>query len=41
MIKSGEQLNYEVELILNENLSGYTLMYRAVHGTDDVIPSQD
>ena len=29
------------ELILDENLSGYTLMYRAVHGTDDVIPSQD
>ena len=27
------------ELILDENLSGYTLMYRAVHGTDDIIPS--
>jgi hypothetical protein len=25
------------ELVLDEVLSGYTLMYRAVHGTDDVI----
>jgi hypothetical protein len=23
------------QLILNEELSGYTLMYRAVHGNDD------
>lgn len=29
------------ELILNENLSGYTLMYNAVHGNDDRInPSE-
>jgi hypothetical protein len=26
------------ELVLNENLSGYTLTYRAVHGSDDKIP---
>lgn len=25
-------------LIFNEHLSGYTLMYRAVHGSDDMIP---
>ena len=24
------------ELVLDENLSGYTLTYRAVHGTDDI-----
>ena len=29
------------ELILDENLGGYTLMYRAVHGTDDVIPVEE
>ena len=30
------------ELILNENLSGYTLSYRAIHGTDDKIaPKED
>jgi hypothetical protein len=28
------------ELILNEELSGYTLMYQAVHGTDDKIEPQ-
>lgn len=28
------------ELILDENLSGYTLMYRAVHGSDDQIPGE-
>lgn len=27
------------ELILNEDLSGYTLSYRAIHGSDDIIPS--
>lgn len=26
------------ELILDENLSGYTLMYSAIHGSDDEIP---
>ena len=26
------------ELILSQDLSGYTLMYRAVHGSDDQIP---
>lgn len=26
------------QLILDENLSGYTLSYRAVHGSDDIIP---
>jgi hypothetical protein len=29
------------ELILNEDLSGYTLMYRAIHGSDDQIPSKE
>lgn len=29
------------ELILDENLSGYTLTYRAVHGTDDIIPVEE
>ena len=28
------------ELVLDETLSGYTLTYFAVHGTDDVLPSQ-
>ena len=29
------------EIVLNENLSGYTLMYNAVHGNDDRInPSE-
>jgi hypothetical protein len=27
------------ELVLDETLSGYTLMYRAFHGTDDKLPS--
>ncbi len=27
------------ELILDETLSGYTLSYLAIHGTDDVLPS--
>ena len=27
------------ELVLDENLSGYTLSYAAIHGTDDVLPS--
>ena len=26
------------ELILSENLSGYTLMYKTIHGSDDQIP---
>lgn len=29
------------QLILNEDLSGYTLMYRAVHGNDDKLPSKE
>jgi hypothetical protein len=29
------------QLILSEDLSGYTLTYRAVHGTDDQIPSKE
>ena len=28
------------ELILNEELSGYTLMYQATHGNDDTIPPE-
>jgi len=27
------------ELILDETLSGYTMVYSAIHGTDDVLPS--
>jgi len=27
------------ELVLDETLSGYTLTYFAIHGTDDVLPS--
>jgi hypothetical protein len=26
------------ELVLNEDLSGYTLSYRAIHGNDDKLP---
>ena len=29
------------ELILNENLAGYTLTYRAYHGNDDTIPAEE
>lgn len=29
------------ELILNEDLAGYTLMYRATHGNDDRLPPQE
>ena len=29
------------QLVLNEELSGYTLMYRAVHGNDDKLPPQE
>lgn len=29
------------QLVLNEDLSGYTLMYRAVHGSDDRIQPQE
>lgn len=29
------------ELILNEEFSGYSLMYSAVHGSDDYIPDKD
>ena len=29
------------ELILNEDLSGYTLSYIAVHGSDDTIPNEE
>lgn len=29
------------EIILNETLSGYTLMYSAVHGNDDKIISEE
>lgn len=28
------------ELVLDETLSGYTLSYAAIHGTDDVLPSE-
>lgn len=28
------------EIVLDENLAGYTLSYRAVHGSDDIIPPQ-
>ena len=29
------------ELILDKELSGYTIMYAAVHGSDDLIPAED
>lgn len=29
------------ELVLNEDLSGYTLRYRAIHGSDDQIPRKE
>ena len=29
------------ELVLSENLAGYCLMYRAVHGDDDLIPPEE
>lgn len=29
------------QLILSEDLTGYTLMYRAVHGSDDIIPREE
>lgn len=28
------------ELVLNEDLAGYTLIYRAVHGNDDKLPTE-
>ena len=28
------------ELVLDETLSGYTISYAAIHGTDDVLPSE-
>jgi hypothetical protein len=28
------------EFSLDENFSGYTLLYRATHGSDDVLPSR-
>ena len=27
------------QLVLDENLSGYSLAFEAIHGTDDVLPS--
>ena len=29
------------EIVLDEVLSGYTLSYRAVHGSDDSIPDEE
>ena len=29
------------ELVLNEDLAGYTLIYRAVHGNDDKLPNKE
>ena len=29
------------ELVLNEDLAGYTLIYRAVHGNDDRLPNRE
>ena len=34
------QFNGCNELVLDETLSGYTLSYAAIHGTDDVLPSE-
>ena len=33
------QFNGCNELVLDETLSGYTLSYSAIHGTDDILPS--
>ena len=29
------------EVVLGENLSGYTLIYQAIHGSDDIIPVEE
>ena len=29
------------EIVLSEELAGYCLMYRAVHGDDDLIPPEE
>ena len=29
------------ELVLDQNFSGYTLMYKAIHGSDDIIPNKE
>lgn len=29
------------QLVLNETLTGYTLMYRAIHGNDDKLPPNE
>ena len=29
------------ELLLDEDLSGYSLTYKAIHGSDDKIPSEE
>ena len=29
------------ELVLDENLSGYSLIYRTIHSSDDVLPEED
>jgi hypothetical protein len=29
------------ELVLNEDLAGYTLTYRTTHGNDDKIPGEE
>lgn len=28
------------ELVLNETFSGYSLLFKAIHGTDDILPSE-
>jgi hypothetical protein len=28
-------------MVLDENLSGYSLMYKAIHGSDDKIESEE
>ena len=29
------------EIVLDPGLSGYTIMYQAIHGSDDVIPPEE
>ncbi len=29
------------ELVLDQTFSGYTLMYKAIHGSDDIIPNKE
>ena len=36
-----EKAKLSLDLILNEELGGYTLMYHAIHGNDDNLPPEE